>query len=72
MTDNENTTLKQALKDTGMEEEMILTFMNFHSTGKKSAARKILTDYRQAVLNDIHTGRDRLYLIDFISRKWEV
>ena len=65
----ESKEMKQALQDTGMCNTEIHSFLENYTSGKNETAAKILRRYRSSVLNDIHAGQDRLYLIDFILKR---
>ena len=61
--------IQNALKDTDMEPETINQLMKRLRLGQKDKVKQILASHRSKLLSEVHAKQDKLYCMDFISRK---
>ena len=61
--------IRIALKDVGMEAEMMEQFIECFRLGQMDKSKRILSSHRSKLLSDVHAKREKLYCMDFICRK---
>ena len=61
--------IQSALEDSGMEPETINQLLESLRLGQKEKVKRILASHRSKLLSDVHAKQDKLYCMDFISRK---
>lgn len=59
----------KALQDAGMDDIYIEQFLKAASDKQWEKAKHILTLHRSRLLSQIHEGQDKIYCLDFITRK---
>lgn len=58
-----------ALKNSGMESEMIEQFLESLRSGRTDKGKRILSSHRSRLLSDVHAKQEELYCMDFLCRK---
>lgn len=59
----------KALQDAGMDDVYIEQFLKAASDKQWEKAKYILATHRSHLLSQVHEGQDKIYCLDFITRK---
>ena len=59
----------EALQDAGMDDIYIEQFLKAVSDQQWEKAKYILAAHRSHLLSQVHEGQDKIYCLDFITRK---
>lgn len=66
---DDDRSLEQNLRDTGMEPGIIEEFLEYHHAKQRVAEKQILLEHRSRLLTNVHDSQVKLYRMDFLMRK---
>lgn len=58
-----------SLKDSGMENMLIDEFISSMYMGHLKKSKRLLIEQRERLLTDIHDRQNKMYCLDFLTRK---
>lgn len=69
------TDIRQNLTDAGCPAELIQAFMKAFETGALGDCCRLLDGHRRTLLDDIHTGEEKLTCLDYLRyqlKRWDL